>query len=294
MEDAQGIVLPENSTGLSITTFGKSHTYPGHGYGPAMRPYYLIHYILSGSGTFQTFYGEKQSYTLHAGNGFLISPGLVTRYESDNQNPWSYVWVAISGKDADPLVDSLGLSKESPIFSCSTEQGAKLEQAIDQMLIYHDAELANYFRRMSLLNQFLAVVAEAQKDTLPSTAPDDYVAIALEYIRNHISEPFTVQELADYLKLNRSYLTTLFKAKINMSPQEYIQICRINKSGHLLESSKLSIETIAYSCGYSKCDSFTRAFQRLKGMSPSAYRRLCTKESYSKFLTNFHKNPPYS
>ena len=45
MEDAQGIVLTAHSAGLSITTFGKSHTYPGHYYGPAMRPYYLIHYL---------------------------------------------------------------------------------------------------------------------------------------------------------------------------------------------------------------------------------------------------------
>lgn len=52
MEDAQGIVLTAHSAGLSITTFGKSHTYPGHYYGPAMRPYYLIHYILSGKGSF--------------------------------------------------------------------------------------------------------------------------------------------------------------------------------------------------------------------------------------------------
>ena len=45
------------------------------------------------------------------------------------------------------------------------------------------------------------------------------------------------------------------------------------------ELSKLSIETIAYSCGYSKCDSYTRAFQRQKGMSPSAYRKMRRQES---------------
>ena len=59
MEDAEKIVLTAQDTALSITTFGKSHTHPGHYYGPGMRPHYLIHFILSGKGTFKTFYDEN-------------------------------------------------------------------------------------------------------------------------------------------------------------------------------------------------------------------------------------------
>ena len=286
MEDAQGIVLTAHSAGLSITTFGKSHTYPGHYYGPAMRPYYLIHYILSGKGIFQSYHGDSRTYRLHQGQGFLIEPGFVNRYESDASEPWSYIWVAFSGSEARSIIEALGLSQEEPIFSCTPEQGRALEQCIDRMLEFQDVQLANSFRRMAQLNEFLAILAEAQKDTLPSARADDYVASGLAYIRSHLSEPFTVQNLADYLRLNRSYMTTLFKEKIGTSPHEYIQQCRINKSGHLLESSALSIETIAYSCGYAKTDSYTRAFQRQKGMSPSAYRRLCRENKYSLYLVN--------
>ena len=286
MEDAQGIVLTAHSAGLSITTFGKSHTYPGHYYGPAMRPYYLIHYILSGKGVFQSYHGDSRTYRLHQGQGFLIEPGFVNRYESDASEPWSYIWVAFSGSEARSIIESLGLSQEEPIFSCTPEQGRALEKCIDRMLEFQDVQLANSFRRMAQLNEFLAILAEAQKDTLPSARADDYVASGLAYIRSHLSEPFTVQNLADYLRLNRSYMTTLFKEKIGMSPHEYIQQCPITKSGHLLESSSLSIETIAYSCGYAKTDSYTRAFQRQKGMSPSAYRRLCRENKYSLYLVN--------
>lgn len=91
MEDAEKIVLTAQDTALSITTFGKSHTHPGHYYGPGMRPHYLIHFILSGKGTFKTFYDENKVYNLQAGQGFLIEPGLVIRYESDLEEPWSYI-----------------------------------------------------------------------------------------------------------------------------------------------------------------------------------------------------------
>lgn len=274
MEDAKQIVLTAQDAGLSITTFGKSHTYPGHYYGPGMRPYYLIHFILSGKGTFKTFYDEEKVYHLQAGQGFLIEPNLVVRYESDNEEPWSYIWTAFMGSDAESIVAALGLSHDNPIFSCTEEQGKQLEQCISTMLKYHDVQLVNNFRRLSSLHKIFSILAEAQTNSLPQTKTDDYIANALEYIRKHIAEPFTVQELADYLCINRSYMTTLFKSKTGMSPHEYIQQCRINKSRHLLDSSKLSIETIAYSCGYSKCDSYTRAFQRQKGMSPSAYRKM--------------------
>ena len=211
MEDAQGIVLTAHSAGLSITTFGKSHTYPGHYYGPAMRPYYLIHYILSGKGVFQSYHGDSRTYRLHQGQGFLIEPGFVNRYESDASEPWSYIWVAFRGSEARSIIDARGLSQEEPIFSCTPEQGRALEQCIDRMLEFQDVQLANSFRRMAQLNEFLAILAEAQKATLPSARADDYIASGLAYIRSHLSEPFTVQNLADYLRLNRSYMTTLFK-----------------------------------------------------------------------------------
>ncbi len=149
MEDAQGIVLTAHSAGLSITTFGKSHTYPGHYYGPAMRPYYLIHYILSGKGVFQSYHGDSRTYRLHQGQGFLIEPGFVNRYESDASEPWSYIWVAFSGSEARSIIETLGLSQEEPIFSCTPEQGRALEKCIDRMLEFQDVQLANSFRRMA-------------------------------------------------------------------------------------------------------------------------------------------------
>ena len=57
---------------LQLANVGRSDTLSGHKYGPAVRPYYLIHYILAGSGTFKT---DQSIYKLHARQGFLIEPG---------------------------------------------------------------------------------------------------------------------------------------------------------------------------------------------------------------------------
>ena len=52
---------------------------PGHSWGPAMRDYYLIHYITSGSGIYDN---GKKVYHLSSGDGFLVTPSCIVSYLS--------------------------------------------------------------------------------------------------------------------------------------------------------------------------------------------------------------------
>lgn len=277
MEDMQTFTMPFDESGdLCLTTFGHSVTHPGHTYGPAVRSYYLIHFILKGQGEFTV---NQHTYHLHAGQGFLIEPDYQTIYKSDEQEPWTYVWAAFNGKRAESTVNSLGLSQSEPIFSCTEAQGRQLASYVQEMLANNSFSLAGVYYRLGLLLQFLSVIAEAQRELLPPMDNNTYISHMTNFIRTHIEAPFTVQDLADYMNLNRSYVTTLFKKYLHTSPHSYIQNCRITKAQHLLESTTIPIEAIAFSCGYAKSDSFTRAFLRQTGLSPKEYR--CQKGSGS-------------
>lgn len=271
MEDIQSVNVPSaEESELYLTTFGHSVTGPGHRYGPAVRSYYLIHFILAGKGTFQA---NQHTYHLHAGQGFLIEPDYQTTYQSDEADPWTYIWVACSGRRAPEIIASLGLSQEGPIYTCTKEQGARLTSYVEDMLAHNSFTLSGRYYRMGLLMQFLSVLAEAQRDLMPASDSNTYITHMTAFIRTHLEEPFTVQDLADYMNLNRSYVTTLFKKHLGISPHTYIENCRITKAQHLLETTTFSIESIACSCGYAKSDSFQRAFLRKVGMSPTTYRR---------------------
>ncbi len=100
-----------------------------------------------------------------------------------------------------------------------------------------------------------------------------YINQAISYIHKNYQNPLTVQEIADYLSLNRSYLTELFLKTVQLSPQQFLTRYRITKSEELLQSSSLSIQNIAYSCGYSSSFSFSKAFRKVNGLSPSEYRK---------------------
>jgi hypothetical protein len=81
--------------------------------GPAVREYYLFHYIFSGKGCFRT--GER-TYFLHEGQGFLIFPGDLNYYEADTVAPWSYGWLGVTGINAAKYIQQCGLSKDNPIW----------------------------------------------------------------------------------------------------------------------------------------------------------------------------------
>ena len=84
-----------------------------HYFGPAARPNYLIHYILSGKGVYQV--GEKR-YELQAGQGFLIEPEVLTFYQADKDDPWTYCWIGFGGTRAEEYVRDIGLNSNHLIF----------------------------------------------------------------------------------------------------------------------------------------------------------------------------------
>ncbi|MGN0293028.1 MAG: helix-turn-helix domain-containing protein [Lachnospiraceae bacterium] len=256
------------SMDLSLNSFGHSVTEPGHQYGPAVRSYYLIHYILDGEGEFQV---NHIRYHLKKGQGFLIEPDYQTTYISDTDHPWTYIWIGFSGRTAGTIVNSLGLSQDNPIFTCS--EGEHLKKYVLEIMRHNHPNPSDSYRAMGMFFLFISTIAGAQKDQLPSSDGNTYVQHAISYIHRHISEPVLVEDIADYVGLNRSYLSTLFKTHTGMTPIRYIQNCRITKARHLLESSRLSVESIACSCGYQKAESLIKIFHQTYGCSPSTYRK---------------------
>ena len=94
----------ENTTALRIYYCGREQCAPGHFWGPAIRPHYLLHVVLHGKGEF--FY-QEQKYELSAGDAFLIEPMQTHYYQADKKDPWEYAWVGFDGSCVD-----------FPIFPC--------------------------------------------------------------------------------------------------------------------------------------------------------------------------------
>lgn len=76
-----------NLQDLNPLVAGEEYCAPGHSFGPAIRRYTLIHYVVSGRGS---LYARGGKYPVEAGQAFLILPGEVTTYTADWEQPWHY------------------------------------------------------------------------------------------------------------------------------------------------------------------------------------------------------------
>ena len=112
--------------------------------------------------------------------------------------------------------------------------------------------------------------------------------------------PMKVEEPSDYVGINKSYFSNLFKQYTGMSPVKYLQNFRITKAQHMLTISELSIENIAFSCGYQSSEAFQKIFRNTTGMSPNttgmspnAYRQEKRQRTLSSQETMNNNRPDY-
>ena len=119
----------QDSQELSLCYCGYSICEAGHSFGPAVRPNYILHYVLDGRGTYRI---GSRTYHLEREQGFLIEPNVMTFYQADAQQPWTYLWIGFQGTRADQLMREIGLSYRVPTFSSGC--GAELLQIVQQIL----------------------------------------------------------------------------------------------------------------------------------------------------------------
>ncbi len=271
MEKAYKLEFAGERTGsLYVNCCGLSRTEPLHSFGPALKPHYLIHYILSGKGKF-SIGGEV--YPLEAGYGFLITPDELAFYQADEEEPWTYVWVGFSGTQAAEYIENIGLSVRQPVFKSDASE--ELYQIVKDMMEHNTFGLSNDLRRNGQLGVFLSVIAEGSRVEKANEADraNIYVRKAVSFIQSNYCNPIKVTDVAEYVCINRSYLYTLFQNSLGMSPQQFLTTFRITKATELLQLTALPIESIALSCGYRDPLVFAKAFRQMKKMSPSNYRK---------------------
>ena len=101
---------------------------------------------------------------------------------------------------------------------------------------------------------------------------DTPVEQAIQYIRSHIGQPISVEELASTVCLSASYFAHMFKRRTGFSPADYVINSRIERAKVLLVRTQKPIAEIAEEVGYSTSGSLINLFVKKVGTSPRQYR----------------------
>jgi transcriptional regulator GlxA family with amidase domain len=72
--------------------------------------------------------------------------------------------------------------------------------------------------------------------------------------------------------VSERHLNRLFLTEMGMGPARFVQRVRVEAARAALERREKSIESVAMECGFGSAETMRRAFLRVLGVSPSAYR----------------------
>ena len=270
MENSNVLHIPNPSLyPLQLFFFGKSSCMPNHNVASHVRQNYILHFITKGSGSFST--GEH-IYHLHKNQGFFISPNTPVFYEASADDPWEYFWIGIDGAGAEQFFSHLGLTTQSPIFEC--QNLSPLSELINEMLRTAPSSFENKLKLQGLTFLFLSS-ASSSCNSITIESPqesNEHIERAIRFIQKWYHHPITIEDIAEHVSLNRSYLSTLFRESMGTTIQNYLMNYRISKASELLILTNDSIHAIAYSCGYNDALTFSKAFKKKKGVSPLVYR----------------------
>lgn len=110
----------------------------------------------------------------------------------------------------------------------------------------------------------------------------EMISQVLVFIKEHYNEDYSIETLAEKVKLSAAYLGKLIKNYTGLTFPQYVTQLRIEKAKILLSDSNSKITDIFEQLGFTNRQNFIRAFKACTGFTPSVYRQSNTEENLKK------------
>lgn len=239
------IIENKNYKELNPLTCGMMQCSPDTSFGPHIRNYYLIHFVISGTGYFKN---ETNQYKVTKNQAFIIKPDEVTKYWADPKDPWQYIWVGFDGEL------SLRINElKSPVADIDASFIESLINVRNIATTKEEYLVGKLFELFSILFD--------NKDKC------NYAESVKNYIVTSYNSKITLEQIASSINLNQRYLNRIFKNYFGITIKQYLIKTRMKEATRLLKKGYL-IKQTACMTGYEDPFVFSRAFKDYYGFPP--------------------------
>lgn len=229
----------------------------------------ILIYVIDGE---ISCYYENEHYVAHKGELVLIDCSKPHKYYVDMT--CNFYYFHFTGNAAYEVTDQLIQGNHSPVFHLNNS--THLRQTLDQVMskLLYDQRVTDV--ELSCMAYQCLCTLQAAEDIyiVNSGRSNDIVEQTATYIQEHLSNSFTLTELASHVNMSNYYFAHLFKKETGISPVEFAARTKINYAKMILKSTDNSIRQITDLLGYSSSGSFINAFKRRVGISPAKFRKL--------------------
>ena len=217
---------------------------------------YIFHFVIKGKGYLKI---QKNEYIpIYKNSCFLIEPGQQAKYHQDKDNPWTYFWIEINGKNIEKFVNLLAFKNNNNVINIPNNKDIKncFFDVFNQDL-YGQNILSENLRIQSLTLKIFSdlfsntINHNLEKNEKMLSKTEEQANAIIKYINyNYTSPNLSVKNLANMFYFNSSYLNRLKKKYTGLSPKKLIIKLRMERSLILMKKKTMTISEISFEIGY--------------------------------------------
>ncbi len=269
--------IKDKSKPLIVTSCGTYHLFTRPKL-PTWRPKgrldFQLLYIAAGKAHFH-FDGTEEIVT--AGHMVLYRPKEPQKYEYYGTDQTEVYWVHFTGNNVTNILRSYGLKDGKRVFYCGS--GIEYQNHFRTMIQELQMCKEDYPEMLEIqlrqifikLHRYLAISITSDNSHMA-----EEIDKATIYFNEHYNEDICIEEYAKEHNISTSWFIRNFKQYTGSTPAQYILSIRIYNAEALLKSNQYNITEIANIIGYNNPLYFSRIFKKVKGLSPSEYRKNIT------------------
>ena len=243
---------------------------------------YEISFIVSGKGSFHM---DGKVYQLEEGDIVLNVPGEIHRCCADDEQPFRYFYVGFnfdSGAD-----DEHSLNHIRKMFDQTAKRVVSNKLGIDVPFVSIFNELVNLksyssFMIGTYLRQLIVIAYRSFHDSwftgytpvAKDAGPSRMIYEVINYIDVNLHRISELTQIADELHYSYSYLSHIFPKEVGLTIKEYYNRKRFEKAVEWLRSGELNVTQIAAKLNYQSIHTFSKAFRKNFGISPTEYQSM--------------------
>lgn len=233
--------------------------------------------LLNDSDHIVCFYSELENSSFESQNPFLSGTLLLSNYiQSANFDA--------AEKELNNLILLLGKpSTPNRSFHRNLDYLVQTVMISAESIRSIDIQKLNAFKKefsfdthasaFALCQQLQTFVLHLPDFILSDNYEEEILQEIVTYIREKYTDPsLSAGAVADSFHVSLSWLSIHFKSATGLGFLDYVHKCRISEAKKLLSSTNISIKNIAEMVGYTNSATFSRAFSRYEGVTPSWYR----------------------
>jgi AraC family transcriptional regulator len=159
---------------------------------------------------------------------------------------------------------------DSDLWETTAKLKAQAEQQVIGQRTYGEALCVVLVHELVRLNSGTAGASHLPRGGLAGWQKNQ----VRDYIEVHLDDDISLTTLAELARLSPFHFARAFKQSFELPPQRYLTLRRIERAKELLRQPDLSVTRIGLDVGFSDTSSFSAAFRRETGVTPTDFRRV--------------------